>query len=107
MLIGRENNQIPITMQAQLLGVGRSIVYYKPAIDSYNLRLMHLIDEEYTKRPFYGSRRMRKALERKGYKVNKKSVQRLKRCIGIEAVYPKRNLSKPSPGHKIYPYLSG
>jgi len=105
MLIDRENNQIPITMEAQLLGVGRSTVYYKPAIDSYNLRLMHLIDEEYTKRPFYGSRRMREALERKGYNVNRKRVQRLMRLMGIEAIYPKRNHSKPSPGHKIYPYL--
>jgi len=44
-------------------------------------------------------------LERKGYKVNRKRVQRLMRLMGIEAIYPKRNLSKPSPGHKIYPYL--
>ena len=105
MLIDRENNQIPIATQAQLLGVARSTVYYKPAIDLYNLKLMHLIDEEYTKTPFYGSRRMREALERKGYKVNRKRVQRLMRLMGIEAIYPKRNLSKPSPGHKIYPYL--
>ena len=66
---------------------------------------MHLIDEEYTKTPFYGSRKMREALERKGYKVNRKRVQRLMKLMGIEAIYPKRNLSKPSPGHKIYPYL--
>ena len=104
-LFDRENNQIPIIMQAQLLGVARSTVYYRSAIDSYNLKLMHLIDEEYTKTPFYGSRRMREALKRKGYKVNRKRVQRLMRFMGIEAIYPKRNLSKPSPGHKIYPYL--
>jgi len=105
MLIDRENEEMPITTQAQLLGVARSTIYYKPVVDSYNLKLMHLIDEQYTKTPFYGSRRMREALKRKGYKVNRKRVQRLMRFMGIEAIYPKRNLSKPSPGHKIYPYL--
>ena len=105
MLIERENKQMPITRQVQLLGISRSMVYYKPRVDSYNLKLMHLIDEQYTKTPFYGSRRMREALRRKGYKVNRKRVQRLMRLIGIEAIYPKRNLSKASPGHKIYPYL--
>jgi len=105
MLIDRENEEMPITTQAQLLGVARSTIYYKPVVDSYNLKLMHLIDEQYTKTPFYGSRRMREALKRKGYKVNRKRVQRLMRLMGIEAIYPKRNLSKPSPGHKIYPYL--
>ena len=105
MLIERENKQIPITRQVQLLGISRSAVYYEPRVDPYNLRLMHLIDEQYTKTPFYGSRRMREALRRKGYKVNRKRVQRLMRLMGIEAIYPKRNLSRAHPGHKIYPYL--
>jgi len=48
---------------------------------------------------------MREVLRRKGYKINRKSVQRLMRLMGIEAIYPKKNLSKPSPGHKVYPYL--
>jgi len=82
MLIDRENEEMPITTQAQLLGVARSTVYYKPAIDSYNLKLMHLIDEEYAKTPFYGSRRMKEALKRKDYKVNRKRVQRLMRLMG-------------------------
>lgn len=101
----QENKKIPITRQAQLLGIARSTVYYKPVVDEYNLKLMHLIDEQYTKTPFYGSRRMREVLKRQGYKVNRKRVQRLMRLMGIEAIYPKRGLSKPSPSHKIYPYL--
>lgn len=105
MLIERENNTIPVTRQAQLLGISRSTVYYKPRVNPYNLKLMHFIDEQYTKTPFYGSRRMREVLRRKGHKVNRKRVQRLMRLMGIEAIYPKRNLSKPHPGHKIYPYL--
>ncbi|RLC34185.1 MAG: IS3 family transposase, partial [Candidatus Nealsonbacteria bacterium] len=87
------------------LGVARSRVYYEPRVDPYNLELMHLIDEQYTKTPFYGSRRMREVLRRNGYMVNRKRIQRLMRIMGIEAIYPKRNLSRPSPNHKIYPYL--
>ncbi len=105
MLIERQNKMISIRRQAELLGVARSRVYYEPKIDPYNLELMHLIDEQYTKTPFYGSRRMREVLRRKGYTVNRKRIQRLMHLMGIEAIYPKKNLSKPSPGCKIYPYL--
>jgi len=79
--------------------------FYKKRMDPYNLKLMHLIDEQYTKTPFYGFRRMTEVLKRKGHRANRKRVQRLMRLMGIEAIYPKRNLSRLSPGHKIYPYL--
>ena len=105
MLVDRETRIIPVKRHAQLLGIARSTAYYQPRVDPYSLELMHLIDDEYTKTPFYGSRRMRETLRRKGYFVNRKRIQRLMRLMGIEAVYPKRNLSKPHPGHKIYPYL--
>ena len=82
MLIDYENKAIPISRQAQLLGIGRSTIYYKPKVNYYNLELMHLIDEQYTKTPFYGSRRMRQALKRKGYQVNRKRIQRLMRLMG-------------------------
>jgi len=103
--IDRESKTIPLKRQAELLGIARSTVYYQPVVDPYSLELMHLIDEEYTKTPFYGSRRMREVLRRKGYLVNRKRIQRLMRLMGIEAIYPKRSISKPHPGHKIYPYL--
>ena len=105
MLIDRKSKTIPIKRQAELLGIAQSTVYYQPIVDSYSLKLMHLINEEYTKTPFYGSRRMREALKRKGCRVNRKRVQRLMRLIGIETIYSKRNLIRPHPGHKIYPYL--
>ena len=105
MLIERQNESISIKRQTELLGVARSRVYYEPRVDPYNLELMHVIDEQYTKTPFYGSRRMREVLRRNGYMVNRKRIQRLMRIMGIEAIYPKRNLSRPSPNHKIYPYL--
>jgi len=72
---------------------------------SITSRLMHLLDEEYTKTPFYSSRRMREVLRRRGYTVNRKRIQHLMRLMGIEALYPKKNLSGSSPGHKVYPYL--
>lgn len=105
MLIEHQNKMIPVKRQADLLGIARSTVYYEPRVDPYNLELMHLIDEEYTKTPFYGSRRIREILKRRGYFVNRKRIQRLMRLMGIEAIYPKRNLSKPHPSRKIYPYL--
>jgi len=105
LLIDRQSKTLSVKRQAELLGIARSTVYYQPVIDPYSLELMHLIDEEYTKTPFYGSRRMREVLKRKGYIVNRKRVQKLMRLMGIEAIYPKPNLSKPHPGHKIYPYL--
>lgn len=105
MLIEHQNEMIPVGRQAQLLGIARSTVYYEPRVDPYNLELLRLIDEMYTKTPFYGSRRIRETLKRKGYFVNRKRIQRLMRLMGIEAIYPKPNLSKPHPSHKIYPYL--
>lgn len=66
---------------------------------------MRLIDQEYTRRPFYGSRRMVDYLREQGYCVNRKRVRRLMRLMGIEAIYPKPNLSKRDLEHRIYPYL--
>jgi putative transposase len=88
------------------LGVNRSGLYYQPVGESAeNLRLMRLIDEEYTRHPFYGSRRMTVWLGEQGHEVNRKRVSRLMEVMGIEALYPKPRLSQPGEGHKIYPYL--
>ena len=67
--------------------------------------MMRLIDEEYTKHPFYGTLRLTAWLRRNGYIVNPKRIRRLMRLMGIQAIYPKPNLSKASQRHKIYPYL--
>ena len=66
---------------------------------------MRLIDEQYTARPFYGSRRMTVWLNEQGEEVNRKRVQRLMRVMGLEAIYPKPRLSQAGKGHRIYPYL--
>ena len=102
----RGHPEISLRRQCELLGVNRSGLYYQPAGESErNLLLMRLIDEEYTRLPFYGSRRWVEWLDEQGYSVNRKRVSRLMEVMGIEAVYPKPRLSQPGEGHKIYPYL--
>ncbi|WDN89227.1 putative transposase [Desulfosarcina sp. BuS5] len=92
--------------QCDLLGINRSTYYYQSCKDeSYNLALMRLIDEEYTRYPFYGVEKMTAVLKRQGHTVNPKRIRRLMRLMGLEAIYPKPNLSKASKEHKIYPYL--
>ena len=91
--------------QCDLLGLSRSSLYYEAAPEAAeNLVLMRLIDEEYTRHPFYGSRRISQWLARQGHEVNRKRVQRLLRMMGLEAIYPKPKLSA-GRGHKVYPYL--
>ena len=67
--------------------------------------MMKLIDDQYMKTPVYGTRSMRDFLNRQGYNINRKRVQRLMRLMGLEVIYPKPKTSKSHPGHRIYPYL--
>jgi putative transposase len=97
---------LSIRRQCELLGLPRSSFYYEPAeVSADDLRLMRLIDEQYTAHPFYGSRRMVVWLGQQGEEVNRKRVRRLMRVMGLEAIYPKPRLSAPGQGHRIYPYL--
>lgn len=90
----------------EIFEISRAGLYYKPVGESnYDLHLMNLIDEQYTKMPFYGSRKMHRWLMRQGYRVCREKVQRLMRKMGIEAIYPHKNTSKPDKEHIIYPYL--
>lgn len=97
---------ISLRRQCQLLGLHRSGIYYKAAEESTeNLELMRLLDEEYTRHPFYGVEKMTEWLREQGYQVNEKRVRRLLRLMGLMAVYPKPRLSQPAAGAQIYPYL--
>jgi putative transposase len=97
---------LSVRRQCELLGLNRSSLYYEPAAEAAdNLRLMRLIDEQYTARPFYGSRKMAVWLRGRGEAVNRKRVQRLMRVMGLEAIYPRPKLSGAGRGHRIYPYL--
>lgn len=102
-----DHDTISLRRQCELLGVNRSSLYYQPLGESEeNLRLMRLIDEQYTRAPFFGSRRMTAWLrEEKELSVNRKRVSRLMEVMGLDAVYPRPKLSQPGEGHRIYPYL--
>ena len=105
-LVEPNHAQLSIRRQCVILGLNRASYYYEPATETAeNLRLMCLIDEEYMRHPFLGSRRMRQYLRRQGEVVNRKRIQRLMRIMGIAALYPKPKLSKAHPEHKVYPYL--
>ena len=105
-LIETDHSHLSVRRQCQLLGLSRATYYYEPASESKeNLALMRLIDEEYTRHPFYGSRRMTLWLSQQGQAVNRKRVQRLMRLMGLEAIYPKPKLSVADRQHKVYPYL--
>jgi putative transposase len=98
--------QLSVRRQCELVGLNRSGVYYQPACASLeNLHLMRLMDEQYLKTPFYGSRRLTVWLNSRGLAVNRKRVQRLMRLMGLEAIYPRPRTSLTHPSHKIYPYL--
>src|ERR1035437_2083564 len=99
--IDPQHPRLSVQQQCELLGLALSSYYYQPRPESAeNLRLLRRLDELYLECPFFGSRRMAITLE-----VNRKRIQRLMRIAGIEALYPKPNLSRPAPGHEIYPYL--
>ena len=89
-----------------MLGLSWSTLHYKPVgVSPRDLAMMNLIDLQYTATPFYGARRMAKALQDKKYQVGREHVGTLMFKMGLEAVFPKPNTSKPNPEHKIYPYL--
>jgi putative transposase len=92
--------------QCRLLGLPRSSYYHRPKPKPVeDLALMRVIDEVYLAQPVFGSRQMTRWLRRQGYEINRKRVRRLMRLMGLEALYPKPNLSRPRPGQQIYPYL--
>ena len=97
---------IPVNRQCYLLGLPRSSYYYEPARDnSYNQQLMNMIDEQFTRTPFYGVDKMTAWLRRNNHSVNPKRIRRLMRRMGLEAIYPKPKLSLGNQAHKKYPYL--
>jgi putative transposase len=105
-LLDKTDSDFSLRQQCELLGINRSSLYYQPQGESEeNQLLMRLLDEQYTKTPFYGVLKMQAYLKDIGHDVNHKRVRRLLRTMGLEAVYQKPNTSKANPEHKIYPYL--
>jgi putative transposase len=105
-LIEMENKELSVSIQAGLLGLNRSGLYYRPIpVSQEELSLKHKIDEIYTSHPYYGSRRITAVLNNEGYEVNRKAVQRHMREMGIEGIHPGPNLSKRALKEHIFPYL--
>jgi len=107
MLIDKEDPELNISEQCKCLSLPRASYYYRPCRENeFNIELMHRLDELYTTYPFFGYRKMTKWLrDKEGYRVNYKRIARLMEVMGLMAIYPKKNLSDPHPGHRIYPYL--
>jgi putative transposase len=105
-LIEPDHPQLSIVRQCELLGLARSSYYYEPAPESEeDLLLMRLLDEQYTRTPFYGKRKMVVFLQEQGYAVDRKRVRRLMQRMGLETIYPKPRLSQPGEQSVRYPYL--
>ena len=105
-MIDPNHPELCIQRQCELLGISRSSYYYEPkAISSEELTLLRLLDEQYMKTPFYGSRKMAVYLNTLGYEVNRKRVIRLMNQLGIQAIYPKKRTTVRNPEHQIYPVL--
>jgi putative transposase len=97
-LVERDNKTIAVARQCELLRLSRSSYYYGSSRDEYNLELMRLLDEQYTKVPFYGVRRLTAWLRAHGYIVNPKRGRVLMRRMGLQAIYPHKRRSFSSPG---------
>ena len=102
----KPNAELSLTRQSQLLGVSRSSLYYRPRPDSaLEADLLRRLDRIFTEHPVYGSRRLQVALAREGIEVGRRRIRRLMKKLGLWAVTPKPDTSRPHPEHKVYPYL--
>lgn len=101
-----KQHALPVTRQCEILELSRSALYYKAVqVSEGELNMMSLIDEIHLRYPFYGSRRISDELLDNGFHASRGRVSNLMKKMGIEALYRKPNLSKPHPGHRVYPYL--
>jgi putative transposase len=104
-MINREH-PLPLTQQCRILSLSRSGVYYLPVpVSDKDRELMELIDRIHLEEPYLGTRGIRNELWNRGYRIGRSHVRTLMRKMGVEALYQKPRLSKPHPGHTIYPYL--
>ena len=104
-MIDREHD-LPISKQAEVLGISRGSVYYLPRpVSEADQAIMRRLDRLHLEFPFAGARMLRGLLSAEGCKVGRRHVKTLMRRMGIEALYRRPRTTKPEPGHKIFPYL--
>ncbi len=105
-MIEPNNSTLSIGQQCRLLSISRSSFYYKPKGETeQNLGLMRRIDEQFLETPFFGVRQMTWHLRNDGHLVNEKRIRRLMPLMGLMPIYQESNTSRPTKGHKTYPYL--
>ena len=105
-LFDKTDRQFSQRKQCALLGLNWSTLRYKAVGTSpRDIRIMELLDQQYTATPFYGVLKMAKALNDAGFRIGKDHTRTLMRSMDLMAVYPKKNTSQPHPEHRIYPYL--
>jgi putative transposase len=103
-MIDREHD-LPLVRQAVLVGLSRGAIYYEARpLPERDLKLMRRLDELHLEHPFAGSRMLRDLLNQDGCSVGRKHVSTLMRRMGIEAIYRRKNTSRPHPEHIVYPY---
>jgi putative transposase len=104
-MIDRQHD-VPLVRQAVLVGLSRGAIYYQPKpLPERDLALMRRMDELHLEHPFAGSRMLRDLLNQEGHAVGRKHAATLMRRMGIEAIYRRKNTSRPHPDHAVYPYL--
>lgn len=101
------SHNLSIARQCELIELNRSVYYYKPieSLTEEDYKVMNRIDEIFTEHPYYGTRRMSYVLKSHGFSIGRKKVRTYYEIMGIEAIYPKMNLSRRNQAHKVYPYL--
>lgn len=106
-MIEWDNDEISLTKQAELLGISRSGLYYRPIINPEDVKIRNAIDEIFTKHPFFGSRRIKDELENYQIFIGRDQTRSHMRAMGLETIYPRKklNLSHPDDQNQIYPYL--
>ncbi len=105
-MIDRAHPQVSLSRQCALLDISRASVYYRPVpTRAEDLELMNLMDRQYLKTPFYGSRKMKAWLLQQGHLVSRHRVRRLMGLMGLEAIYRRPRTSQPAASHRVYPYL--
>jgi putative transposase len=105
-MLDKGDETLCVTQQCDLLDLNRTSLYYKARkVSCEKLAILNAMDEIFTENPVYGARRIRVELAKKGFIVSRPTVSAYMKTLGLEAIYPKPNTSKPHPEHRIYPYL--
>lgn len=105
-MIDKNHNQLTVKRQCELIELNRSSYYFDPKpLTEEDHKIMRKMDEIFTNHPYYGTRRMVHVLKAEGYRVGRKKIRKYYQLLGLEAIYPKMNLSRRNQEHKVYPYL--